>query len=91
MGFETKVNRLVVSKRNYKTNEDFENAIKDAVMVLLKNSYTMVVRYDEPALGVVCIDYDYDAKLGFGNPLPYFLTDEEAEELYWNREKEEVK
>jgi hypothetical protein len=55
-----KVNELVICKDNFKSQEDFENAIKKAVMVLLENGYIMTVRYDEPGLGIVCIDFEND-------------------------------
>ena len=54
-----KVNQLVVCKDDYNTKEEFENAIKDAVMVLLNNNYIMTVKYDEKEMGIVAIEYDY--------------------------------
>ena len=63
------VNRIVICRDKYKSQEEFENAIKKAVMVLLDNDYIMTVRYDEKGLGIVCIDYDYaDQSLGCAYP-----------------------
>ena len=46
------VNNLLICKEDYKTTEDWENAIKKAVMVLLDNNYIMTVRCDEKGLGL---------------------------------------
>lgn len=73
-----KVNNIVICKDTYNTTEEFQNAIRDAIMVLLNNNYIMTVRYDEPGLGIVAIDYDY-ADQELGAPYPYWLDCEQAE------------
>ena len=75
-----KVNELVICKDHFESQEDFENAIKKAVMVLLENRYIMTVRYDEPGLGILCIDFDYDDQ-SLGAPYPYWLTYEQGERI----------
>lgn len=75
-----KVNTITICKDQYKTQEDFENAIKKAVMVLLDNDYIMTVRYDEPGLGILCIDFDY-ADEQLGGPYPYWLSPEQWESV----------
>ena len=67
------VNELVVCKEDYETKQDFENAIRDAIMVLLNNGYIMTVRYDEKGLGIVAIDYNYQNQ-AYGAPYPRWLT-----------------
>lgn len=67
------VNSIVICKEDYKTQEDFENAIKKAMMVLLDNNYIMTVRYDEPGLGIVVIDFDSSDR-NLGGVYPYWLT-----------------
>lgn len=81
-----KVNSIVICKDKFKTEEDWKNAIKDAVMVLLENDYIMTVRYDEPGLGIVAIDYNY-ADQSFGDAYPYWLIPEEWESIAWNDEE----
>ena len=71
------VNCIVICRDEYKSQEEFENAIKDAVMVLLNNNYIMTVRYDEKGLGIVAIDFDYDDQ-SLGHTYPYWLTVEQA-------------
>ena len=80
-----KVNRITVCRDEYKSKEEFENAIKDAVMVLLNNNYIMTVRYDEKGLGIVAIDYNY-ADQSYGDTYPYWLLPEEIESVEWKDE-----
>lgn len=80
------INSIVICKDNFKTEEDWKNAIKDTVMVLLENDYIMTVRYDEPDLGIVAIDYNY-ADQRFGDAYPYWLMPEEWESIAWNDEE----
>lgn len=77
-----KVNEIVICKDEYKSKEDFENAIKDAIMVLLNNNYIATIKYDEKGLGIVAIDYNY-ADQGFGGHYPYWLLPEEWESVAW--------
>ena len=75
-----KVNRITVCRDGYKSKEEFENAIKDAIMVLLNNDYIMTVRYDEKGLGIVAIDYNYSDQ-AYGDSYPYWLLPEEIESV----------
>lgn len=81
------INNITICRDTYKTQEDFENAIKKAVMVLLDNEYIMTVRYDEPGFGIVCIDYSHDDQ-SFGYPYPYWLSPNEWESVAWDDEVE---
>ena len=84
----TKVNEIVICKDEYKTTEDWENAIKKAIMVLLDNNYTMIVRNDDKGLGIVAIEFDSDdPKLG--GSMPCFLSYNEFESVVWDDEREE--
>lgn len=82
----SKVNSIVICRDKYDSQEEFENAIKDAVMVLLDNDYIMTVRYDEKGLGIVAIEYNYGDQT-FGNAYPYWLTPEEWESVLWQDEE----
>lgn len=75
-----KVNSLVICKKDYESQYEFEEAIKRAVMLLLGAKYVMTVRYDDKSLGIVIIEYDY-ADLSFGTPYPYWLLPEEEESV----------
>ena len=83
-----KVNTIVICRDKYDSQEEFENAIRDAVMVLLNNDYIMTIRYDEKGLGIVAIDYNYGDE-EFGDYYPHWLLPEEYESISWNNEDEE--
>lgn len=77
-----RTNELIICKDKYETKEDFENAIKDAVMVLLNNDYIMTVRYDEKGLGIVAIEYNND-DANYGTAYPEWLYPEEFQSIVW--------
>ena len=79
------VNSIVICRNNFESQEEFENAIRDAVMVLLNNDYIMTVRYDEKGLGIVVIDFESDNQ-EFGGAYPYWLLPTEYESIAWNDE-----
>ena len=83
-----KVNELVICRDKYKSQEEFENAIRDAVMLLLNAEYVMTVRYDEKGFGIVVINYNYSEQ-EFGDAYPYWLMPEEWESVVWNDERED--
>lgn len=79
-------NEIIICKSNFKSTEDFENAIKRAVMVLLENNYIMTVEYDEPGLGIVWIKYE-DSNASLGGYYPVWLSPEEYESIIWDSER----
>lgn len=83
------VNSLVICKEDYDSAEQFENAIKDAIMVILNNGYIGVVKYDEKQLGIVSIEYEHD-NLQYGTKYPYFLSPEEYESIIWDEEATQI-
>ena len=74
-----KVNELVIARHNHNNKEEFENAIKDAIMHLLDNNYIMTVRYDanDKELGVVVIEYEA-ADESWGCPYPHWLKPDDV-------------
>lgn len=77
-----KVNQLVIVKENFETQEEYENSIKDAIMLLLNNNYIMTVRYDanEKDLGIVVIEYNH-AEKEWGSEYPYWLKPDEIDQI----------
>lgn len=75
-----KTNKIVICKDKYESQEKFENAIKDAIMVLLNNDYIMTVRYDEKNFGIISIEYNY-AEQEYREAYPYWLFPEEFESI----------
>ena len=76
-----KVNELIICKEDYDSIENFENAVKKAIFVLLNNKYIMTVEYDET--GIVIIHYDDTDKI-YGDYYPYWLLPEEESVVYKN-------
>lgn len=83
-----RVNEIVICRNKYDSQEEFESAIRDAVIVLLNNDYIMTIKYDEKGLGIVAIEYNYGDQT-FGDAYPYWLMPEEWESVTWNDEKED--
>lgn len=82
------VNSLVLCREDYDSQEEFEDNIKTAVMVLLRAGYIMTVRYDEPGLGIIAIDYDYVDGM-YGGKYPVWLSPDEADSVIWDEERKE--
>ena len=82
-----KVNELVLSREDYESQEEFENEIKKAVMLLLNANQIMTVRYDEKGLGIIVIEYKY-ADQSYGDYYPYWLSPEEIESVIYNEDRE---
>lgn len=78
------VNQIVICKEDYNSQEEFENAIKTAIMVLLNNNYIMTVKYDEKGLGIVAIDYNHDDE-NYGCHYPHWLSPDEHESITWDK------
>ena len=82
------VNSIVICRSEYSSKEEFQDAIKDAIMVLLNNNYIMTVRYDEKGLGIISIEYNH-ANKEHGADYPYWLSPSEVESVIWDDEKNE--
>lgn len=78
------VNQIVICKEDYNSQEEFENAIKAAIMVLLNNNYIMTVKYDDKGFGIVAIDYNHDNE-EYGCHYPYWLSPGEYESITWDK------
>lgn len=52
------VNNISICRDNYSSREEWEDAIKKMVISLLENRQILVVRYDEPGLGIVDIEFN---------------------------------
>lgn len=81
-----RVNDITVCRDNFKSKEEFEDAIKRVVMVLLENGYVMTIKYDEPGIGIVWIKFCYDAE-EMGDYTPVWLSPEEYESIIWDDER----
>lgn len=84
---DSKYQRIVFSKEEEETKEDFFNKIGEQLKLLLDAGYIAVVRYDEPGLEIVVIEYEHDDNLVYwGCNRPMWVTPEEMEEIILTRE-----
>lgn len=81
-----KVNELVICRDKYGSQEEFENEIKKAVMLLLNADQIMTIRYDEKGLGIIAIEYKY-ADQSYGDYYPYWLLPDEIESVLFDEER----
>lgn len=81
-----KVNKLVLCREDYESQEEFENEIKKAVMLLLNANQIMTIRYDEKGLGIIVIEYKY-ADQSLGDYYPYWLSPDEIESVVFDEER----
>ena len=79
------VNSITIVRDNYDNREEWEDAIKRMVIELLNNRQIMTVRYDEPGLGIVVIEFDNDDH-DLCYKYPYWLSGEEAESVVYDDE-----
>ena len=82
----SKVNELVLCRENYDSQEEFENEIKKATMLLLNANQIMTIRYDEKGLGIIVIEYKY-ADQSYGDYYPYWLSPDEIESVIFDGER----
>ena len=80
-----KVNELVLCRDHYKSQEEFENEIKKAVMLLLNSEHIMTIKYDEKGLGIVVIEYNSDDP-NLCTRYPYWLSPDEIESVTFDDE-----
>lgn len=79
------VNSLTLCRDDYESTEELFEAVKTAVKLLLDADYIMTIRYDEKGLGIIAIDYNH-ADQSYGCHYPYWLSPEEADTVYFERE-----
>lgn len=82
------VNSIAICRDDYSTREEWEAAIGRMVMELLNNRQIMTVRYDEPGLGIVDIEFNPD-KQEWGAHYPYWLSLTEEESVIYDDERED--
>ena len=75
-------NNIAICRSNYSSREEWEEAIKKMIISLLDNRQILVVRYDEPGLGIVDIEFNPD-QIEWGCHYPYWLSPAEEESVIY--------
>ena len=78
----SEVNKLVLSKGKYLSQEKFESEIGKAIILLNNTGYIMTVKSDDPGSGIIVIEYSH-ADLEYGTRYPYWLSPKEEESVCW--------
>jgi len=82
-----KVNEIVFCRKDDETKEELFQRVGEQLKLLLGAGYLAVVRYDEPGIGVIVIEYQHDENLDYwGCVQPMWVTPEEAEKIICMRE-----
>lgn len=82
------VNTIAIVLDNYSSREEWEDAIKKMVISLLENRQILVVRCDEPGLGMVDIEFNPD-QLEWGCHYPYWLSPTEEESVIYDEDRDD--
>lgn len=78
--------QIVLKTKEEETNEEFFKRVGNQLQILLEEGYYAVVRYDEPGLGIVVIEFEHDEYLDYwGCNRPMWVTEEEAEKILRER------
>lgn len=76
------INSIEIDRSMYETKDEYENAVKTAIMLLLDAGYIMTVDYEERDL--VVIKYSYSDE-EIGDEMPRWITPDEWELILSNR------
>lgn len=82
------MNCLTMCRSRYKSDEEWWRAVKDITEALLKAGNNVSIRYEEPSIGIIVIEFA-DDDLSLGGPRPVWLTPEQEELLYDAAREEE--
>lgn len=80
--FMTNVNTITFCLRDYDSVEDGMKDVCETIRILLDAGYITTVRYDEPGLKILCVEFE-SADKSLGAAYPYWLTPEQVETLYY--------
>lgn len=79
-------NTIIFNKENCASETDMFNLIGMQILILLKQGYTAVVRYDEPDFGIVLVEFENDENLDpQGCSRPMWVTSDEADKIECER------
>lgn len=78
-----KLNEIVFSRGKDETKEELFQRVGEQLKLLLEAGYLAVVRYDEPGLGIVVIEFEHNEYLEpWGGNVPMWVTSEEYEGVW---------
>lgn len=80
--------KIVFAKKDRETKEELFKKVGAQLQLLLDAGYYAVVRYDEPGLGIVVIEFEHNDFLEpWGSNIPMWVTSEEYEGVWRIRDE----
>lgn len=79
------VNKIVLCRDNYNSQEEFEEALSHITWLLLKAKYQLTIWWEEEGLQIVVIQFETSID-EYGEMRPVWLTPEEEEKIYLDRQ-----
>lgn len=86
-----KFEKIVFAKKDWETLPELFDRIGEQLKLLLNAGYIATVRYDEPNLGIVVIEFEHDEHhepWGCANPM--WITVEDADKILKLEEREKL-
>lgn len=77
-----RVNQYVLDRDNFSSDEEFANHVGQILFNFAKDGYIATFRYED--MGIYIIEYNH-ADQSLGSPYPYWLTPEEEERVYYEK------
>ena len=82
------VNSIAIDRNNFKSREEWEDAVKRLIFSLLENDQIMTVSAPEFKMGLVEIEYNPN-KPEWESHYPYWLSHNEVESVVWDDAQED--
>jgi hypothetical protein len=70
------VNEITLSLKNYGSEKELWDDIRDQIRILTKNNRLVLIRCDEPGLGNYILEYEYNDP-NWAKVVPVWLRDDE--------------
>ena len=71
-----------MDRDNFSSDEEFANHVGQILFNFAKDGYIATFRYED--MGIYIIEYNH-ADQSLGSPYPYWLTPEEEERIYYEK------
>ena len=82
------VNSIAIDRDNFKSRQEWEDAVKRLIFSLLENDQIMTVSAPEFGMGLVEIEFNPNEP-EWGGHMPYWLSSSEEESVVWDEDRED--
>lgn len=81
------VNSITIDRDNFSSQEEWEDAVKRMIFLLLENRQIMTVSATEFGMGLVDIEFNSN-RPEWGSHYPYWLSPSEEESIVYDEDRE---